>query len=41
MGIHEIGDEVQVSMDRLILSQLWLYAIQPVHKSLQSLCKLS
>lgn len=41
MGIHEIRDKVQVSMDRLVFSQLWLYAVQPVHKCLQSLGKLT
>lgn len=41
MGVHEVGDQVQVSMDRLIFCKLRFHTIQPIYKSLESLCKLT
>lgn len=41
VGIHEVHDEVQVPVHRLVLSQLRLYLVQPVHQGLQSVHELA
>lgn len=41
MGVHQVGHQIQISMYWLVLSQLRLNAIQPVHQGLESLCKLA
>jgi len=41
MRIHEVGNEIQISMDRLVLCKLRFHAIQPVNKCLESLSELT
>lgn len=40
MSIHQVHDQVQVSMDRLVLSQLRFHLVEPVHQSLQCIHEL-
>lgn len=41
MGIHQVHDQIQITMDRLILSQLWLHFIKPVDQGLQCIHELA
>ena len=41
VGVHEVGDQVQVTVDGLILTELGLHSVQPVHQRLQGLRKLA
>ena len=41
VGVHEVHDEVQVSVDRLVLSQLRLDLVQPVNQGLQGVHELA
>lgn len=41
VGVHEVGDQVQVSVDWQVFSQLGFYTVQPVHQGLQGLSKLT
>ena len=41
MVVHEVEHEVDVSVDGLVVSQLWLHLVQPVYERLQCLCELA
>lgn len=41
MRVHEVGHQIQISMDGLVFGQLGLNTVQPVHQSLESLCELT
>lgn len=41
MRVHQVGHQIQISMYRLVFSQLRLNAVQPVHQGLESLGKLA
>ena len=41
VGVHEVGDQVQVTVDGLVLTELGLHSVQPVHQRLQGLRKLA
>lgn len=41
MVVHEVENQVYVSMYRLVLSQLRFHSVQPVNESLESVCKLA
>jgi len=41
MCVHEVGHQIQVSVDGLVFGQLRLHSVQPVHQHLKSLCKLT
>lgn len=39
--VYQIENQVYVSMDGLVLSQLRLHSVQPVNESLESVCELA
>lgn len=39
--VYQVENQVYVSMYGLVLSQLRLHLVQPVNKSLESICKLA
>lgn len=39
--VYQVEDQVYVSVYGLVLSQLRFHSVQPVNKSLESVCKLS
>lgn len=41
MVVYQVENQVNVSMYRLVLSQLRLHLIQPVDESLEGICKLT
>lgn len=41
VGIHEVHDQVQVPMDRLVFGQLRLHLVQPVHQGLKGVHELA
>ena len=41
LGIHEVRDEIEIPMHRLVLSQLWLHLGLPVEQGLQSVHELA
>ena len=41
LGIHEVRDEIEIPMHRLVLSQLWLHLGLPVDQGLQSVHELA
>lgn len=41
MSIHQVHDQVQVTVDRLVFSQLGLHLVQPVHQGLQRIHELA
>lgn len=39
--VYQVEDQVDVSVHRLVLSQLRFHSVEPVDESLQSVCELS
>lgn len=41
MVVYQVQNQVDVSMNWLVLSHLWLHPVQPVNESLQSVFELA
>lgn len=41
VGIHEVRDEIEIPVHRLVLSQLWLHLVLPEEQGLQSVHELA